>query len=204
MSKQEPRRLEDLVGKSKASFRDLGGLLDIRPEKGPEPVPRDAGVRRAIISGVGPYGQGYQIEESLPAVQRVKNPLPIPTECHYCGGSVRLLEHSQFYRSGRNYGSWPYLYACQGCDASVGIHPGTLIPLGTLADSELKDARQRNKTVFLLAQEILFNDDRGAAYRWLAHKMGIEVESCHWGWFDLDQCEKAGSICSRAVNDHRL
>lgn len=41
------------------------------------------------------------------ALKRVKNPLPAPTECRYCGGCVELVSNSEIY-NGREYGEWPY------------------------------------------------------------------------------------------------
>ena len=68
--------------------------------------------------------------------EKVKDPTPVPTECRYCNGPVELVENSEIYR--RNYGKWPYAYLCRSCDAYVGLHPNTLIPLGSLANRELR------------------------------------------------------------------
>lgn len=32
---------------------------------------------------------------------------------------------------------------------------------------------------------------RGEAYAALAKHMGLEIERCHFGWFDVEQCEIA-------------
>lgn len=124
------------------------------------------------------------------AVARVKAPLPAPTECRHCGGLVKLVENDAIY--GMHFGEWPYAYLCQNrqCAAYVGVHPFTGIPLGTLATKEIRAARKRAKDVF--------NDywmrrsmSRTAAYEWLARALGIEdVNHCHIGWFDVDQCER--------------
>ena len=132
---------------------------------------------------------------SRKALKRVKNPLPAPATCRYCGPStpVFLGHHDEIY--GRAYGEWPYLYLCENCEAYVGLHPFTDIPLGTLANAELRQARKTNKAKFIALQRAK-SWSRSRAYQWLADHMGIKVEECHWGWFEVEQCERAGEICN--------
>ena len=122
------------------------------------------------------------------AVDRVKNKLPAPTTCHYCDGKVTLTNNKAIY--GKSYGKWPYIYLCQSCGASVGVHPFTEIPLGTLADKNTKHARQKSKSVFKIIYESKLAS-RGQAYKLLADKLGISVDECHFGWFDKQICDKA-------------
>ncbi|MBI6550691.1 zinc-finger-containing protein, partial [Xenorhabdus lircayensis] len=68
------------------------------------------------------------------AIQRVNDPLTIPTKCRYCCGHVTIAHHTEVFRRILNNSRWPWLYVCNSCDARVGMHPGTDIPLGTLAD----------------------------------------------------------------------
>jgi len=133
---------------------------------------------------------------SRKATARVKNPLPPPTECPHCFdhstgkpyGNIDIVNNEEIY--GRSYGEWPWVYQCQQCEAYVGIHPFTNIPLGTLADGPTRQARKRCKEPF----ENLHRSGRMTrreAYQQLADKMGIPVERCHFGWFDIDQCNQA-------------
>lgn len=133
---------------------------------------------------------------SRKALKRVKNPLPAPESCRYCGPKtpVFLAHHEEVY--GRAYGEWPYLYLCENCGAYVGLHPFTDIPLGTLADADLRQARKANKAKFINLQRAK-SWSRSRAYKWLAGQMGIKIEECHWGWFERRECEKAGQICER-------
>lgn len=122
------------------------------------------------------------------AVNRVKNPLPAPDSCRYCGASVRVVSNAVIY--GRAYGNWPWAFRCAGCGAYVGMHPYTAIPLGTLANRALRRARNESKRPF----EALWRQgamDRDEAYLALATHLGIEVQECHFGWFEHDQCERA-------------
>ncbi|MED5607824.1 zinc-finger-containing protein [Pseudomonas sp. JH-2] len=132
---------------------------------------------------------------SRKALKRVPNALPAPTICE-CGGQVVLMNNSAIY--GREYGDWPYVYACTavGCGRYVGLHPDTDLPLGTLADKPLRDARNRCKKPF----ERIWREDwmrRKEAYAWLAQDMGISTEECHFGLFSTQQCEQAKQLCDQ-------
>ncbi|WP_341519877.1 zinc-finger-containing protein [Pseudomonas sp. G.S.17] len=136
---------------------------------------------------------------SRKALKRVKNPLPAPTVCRYCGGDVELVCNSQIY-NGRSYGEWPYAYLCSDCKAYVGLHPSTDIPLGTLAANQLRKDRNASKDLFHQLKE-LRGFSRNQAYQWLSERMGVPVSECHFGWFEPEQCAAASSICSAALNE---
>ena len=127
------------------------------------------------------------------AVARVKNPKPAPDICPRCSGaSILVVNNSAIY--GRQYGKWPFAYYCDGCGAYVGIHPGTNIPLGTLADEVTRTARRECKIPF----ESIWKTgllSRGQAYKWLAEQLGIPEGDCHFGWFEADICRRAKIIC---------
>lgn len=126
------------------------------------------------------------------ALQRVRNALPPPTSCPYCGGPALLVRNDVIY--GKLYGTWPYAYHCAPCDALVGLHPDTDIPLGTMANQALRSARVTNKRHFHDFMEKM-GLTRSSAYLWLARSMGIDREVCHFGWFDIEACKRAGDIC---------
>lgn len=127
------------------------------------------------------------------ALKRVKNPLPTPVDCRYCGEHVDLVCNSEIY-NGRSYGDWPYAYLCSGCRAYVGLHPDTDIPLGTLANDLLRKDRNSSKDMFHKLKEKR-GFSRTLAYEWLAGRMGISVAECHFGWFEHEQCGQALRIC---------
>lgn len=127
------------------------------------------------------------------ALKRVKNPLPVPTECPCCGGEVRLVNNSEIY-NGRSFGEWPYMYLCKPCDAYVGLHPATDIPLGTMATKVGREARKSSKQMFHKLMEIK-GFARTQMYEWLAERMKIPVGECHFGWFNEEQSATAEAIC---------
>ncbi len=131
---------------------------------------------------------------SKKATGRVKNPLPAPVECHYCQSPVSIAKNSAIY--GREYGEWPWVYVCESslCRAYIGMHPFTAIPLGTLANQELRNARKECKPAFNhIWQSGLMT--RTEAYQWLAKQLSIPAGECHFGWFDVDLCQRAKLIC---------
>lgn len=135
---------------------------------------------------------------SQKAVARVKEPLNPPACCRYCKGPVKLVNNRAVY--GREFGRWPYVYLCEdaNCGAYVGVHPKTDIPLGTLADRELRKLRVMAKNHF---KDLLAIKDwnRGRGYKWLAENMQIPARECHFGWFDKEQCRTAAALLSAEV-----
>lgn len=115
------------------------------------------------------------------------NKYPIPKVCHYCGNEVVYTSNSEIY--GREYGNGK-CYLCRNCMASVGVHNGTDIPLGILASRELSKLKKQSHDLF----DVYWKSNqksRTQCYKQLAIKLGIDVEQCHFGWFDKDMLQKA-------------
>lgn len=122
------------------------------------------------------------------ALKRVPDHLPIPKTCCYCQSRVVIKHHTEVY--GKVYNEWPWLYGCTKCDAQVGMHPFTNLPLGTLADRPTRQARILFKNRF----NTLWKGgamDRTKAYRKLAKTMNIPFKDCHIGYFSIADCERA-------------
>jgi len=141
---------------------------------------------------------------SRKAIARVSNPLPAPEECPYCESAVELVGNEKIY--GHQYGKWPWAYLCsnKGCCAYVGLHPYTAIPLGTLADAELRKWRKAAKDAFNPKwNSDVANMSRSEAYAWLARELRIDAGECHIGWFDVPTCQLVIEVCrgQRPVDD---
>lgn len=135
------------------------------------------------------------------ATARVKNPLPAPTICPFCDSAVELVNNSVIY-GGRSYGEWPWAYRCMDdeCDSYVGLHPFTAIPLGTLANAPMRQARKQAKAAFnpLWQRSGPGKMSRSEAYSWLASQLRIEdANTCHIGWFDIETCARVVEVCRR-------
>ena len=114
--------------------------------------------------------------------------LPIPKKCRYCGSTVILTSNAEIY--GKEYGNGK-CYLCINCRAYVGVHTGTNIPLGTLADKNLRTLRNTAHNLFdTLWKGKNKTMTRYNAYKWLSNKIGLKIEETHIGWFDEEQCKK--------------
>lgn len=87
-------------------------------------------------------------------------------------------------------------YMCAPCFAWCGVHEGTTKPLGRLADAELRHAKQRVHAVLdpLWLNTKKRGKARGRCYAKLAMALGISVDDCHVGMFDVTTCNRAVSI----------
>jgi len=117
--------------------------------------------------------------------------------CPYCGELAKFVDSVEIY--GRSYGM---VYLCGPCDAWVGVHEGTDIPLGRLANKALREAKKRAHAAF----DPLWNGKmrrdgcsktkaRKAGYQWLARQLGIRASECHIGMFDEEMCDRVVEAC---------
>lgn len=112
---------------------------------------------------------------------------PIPKTCLYCNSDVIYTSNKEVY--GRIHGNGK-CYKCTNCDAYVGVHTGTNVPLGRLADKKLRKLKIKAHSLF----DPLWKNGgmkRGEAYHHLAKKLGIPKRECHFGWFDETMLLKA-------------
>lgn len=111
--------------------------------------------------------------------------------CDYCGRPAEYVDSKAIY--GKSYGM---MYLCRHCEAYVGVHDGTDIPLGRLADSRLRYWKKVAHRAFdPLWKNGRFRGHRDAAYRWLSGRMELPPEETHIGMFDIDMCRQAIQIC---------
>ena len=124
-----------------------------------------------------------------------------PPICPYCGGDAKLVTGDVVY-PGRFDLSAKRFWYCAGDDAWVGCHGKTERPLGTMADKELRNARQAAHAQFdPLWQEKQRRENmpkfraRGRGYRWLAEQMQMPVRECHIAMMSAEQCARVMTIC---------
>jgi len=88
--------------------------------------------------------------------------------CQYCHkNNIKLVTQTEFY--GREYNG-AKLYVCQNCGARAGCHKGTDIPLGCLADDELRKLRKEIHDI--IDTKWKTKDERKKVYSDLADKYG--------------------------------
>lgn len=115
--------------------------------------------------------------------------------CPYCGSPAKLVDSKVIY-GGRGFG---LAWVCENfpaCDAYVGCHPETDKPLGRLADKELRVWKRDAHTAFDGIWKV-GGMRRKHAYAWLAKQLGIQVEDCHIGMFDVQQCKAVVDASNR-------
>ena len=120
-----------------------------------------------------------------------------PYWCPFCRSSVSLIDSAKVF--GCSYG---FIYLCDAypkCDARVGCHPRTIIPMGTLADKELRRWRSLAHRKFdPLWQSGVF-PSRQAAYKWLSKAMELPLSRTHVAMFDKRQCQRAIALIESFV-----
>ena len=125
--------------------------------------------------------------------QRTRQLAPV---CPYCGETSRLTTGREVY-PGRNrrelHGK--YFYVCTPCDARVGCHMNTIIPLGGLADAQLRAARTAAHRAFDTKWQC-GTMTRTQAYNWLAKQLGTDSKQCHIGMFDVETCQRVVALCT--------
>lgn len=119
-----------------------------------------------------------------------------PTICNLCGGKVIYTTNDVIY--GKRYGSG-YCYLCERCGASVGTHkPRPDEALGLLANREMKNMKIKCHDAF---DKLWSNrEQRNFLYEKLASSLGISVDDCHFGYFDLDMLHKAYEVLQEWKN----
>lgn len=128
---------------------------------------------------------------------------PISVRCDYCGRPAELVTSSTIYGPGQP--DWGWFWRCVGCDAYVGCHKNSTrrVPLGRLANAELRDAKRRANAAFdplwkaIAARDgINIHRARRRGYAWLAEQMGMKKHDCHIGKFDVAQCRRVVELCA--------
>ena len=110
-----------------------------------------------------------------------------PTRCNLCDGAVILTSNRRIY--GKEYGSGKCYY-CTKCGAYVGTHrTRPKEAFGILADAEMRNLKRHCHELF---DKFWTNEKNGKkrqearrkCYKKLAEMMNINVEDCHFGYFD--------------------
>jgi hypothetical protein len=131
-------------------------------------------------------------------------PLGPPERCPYCHSAVELVTGAEVYPE-RPELAERHIWRCTCCDASVGCHrPGARValpggeeitsdgtlPMGSLADEELRAARIETHRMFDAMWQPPACMTRGEAYGWMARLLNIEKEEAHVAGLSYDECVK--------------
>lgn len=126
-------------------------------------------------------------------MSRRPNGSPI-VHCDYCNGRAAKVTGAIIYPH-RSDLARKAMYLCRPCQAWVGCHPGTDVPLGRLADKSLRTAKMEAHAAFDPLWRGKPKGARTAAYQWLAGALGISATDCHIGMFDVETCKRVVALC---------
>jgi hypothetical protein len=116
-------------------------------------------------------------------------------KCPYCEGASTFVDGKEIYGQHTNYGMF---YLCKTCNAYVGVHKGTDVALGRLANAELRRWKQKahNALDELWKDKPNWKAERRKAYSWIAQELKLVEGEAHIGLFDIEQCRMVEKICA--------
>jgi hypothetical protein len=101
-------------------------------------------------------------------------------------------------------GATRWWWHCSACGAYVGVHRGTLKPLGSPAGPQTRAARSAAHAAFdplwekrMKLSGFSKHRARGRGYKWLAGELGISAKECHIGMMDAATARRVVEICNR-------
>lgn len=122
----------------------------------------------------------------------MSGPTALGHVCPYCGADAVPTTGRHVYPKRPDLASLRFI-ACTKCDARVGCHRCSGLPLGRLANADLRALRARCHNAFdkiwQLAPPRWRADVRRGAYVWLACELGLYP--LHFGHLDEAQARRA-------------
>lgn len=123
--------------------------------------------------------------------------------CPYCGGTAILRDASFVYGDHSKGGQ---VYVCShypACNSYVGVHAGTRLPKGTLANRELRQKRIQAHRIFdeIWRQGILTKPE---AYHWIADKFCLNDRQAHIGQFSNYMCDQLILEAKRVLENNHI
>lgn len=115
--------------------------------------------------------------------------------CNYCGRVAELVNGEAIYPHRADLHHKRF-YRCAPCAAWVGCHGTSVLPLGRLANAELRRAKNEAHVAFDGHWKGR-SWSRAQAYKWLAAALNIDPSRCHIGMFDVDECRRVVELCAQ-------
>lgn len=132
-----------------------------------------------------------------------QRPLKEPKTCPACGGQFIPRIKAQAYcsagcrdrqKAAEQQARKRYTVRCTACGAYVGTHkPWPRKAMGILADERMRKAKRNCHEIFdsKWQGQPKAHKKRNDLYAWLAHKLDITEDMCHFGYFDFAMLQKA-------------
>lgn len=115
--------------------------------------------------------------------------------CPYCHIQTEYKSSIEIY--GVDYGM---IYICPKCRAYVGVHSGTNIAKGRLADANLRRCKIEAHRYF----DRIYKSGmmkRTEAYKWLSEQLQIPQEYTHIGMFNPETCAKVVDVSKKLLQN---
>ena len=123
--------------------------------------------------------------------------------CPYCGSPAILKDASYVYG---HHSSGGKVYVCShypACDSYVGVHQGTSLPKGSLANRTLRKKRIQAHQIFdQLWRKGIFS--REEAYRWIGDKFCLQTRQAHIGNFSDYMCDQLIQEASKVLKNNHI
>ena len=123
-------------------------------------------------------------------------------KCPYCGSQAYLRPATVVYGKKASAPN-AQLYVCgrfPACDSYVAAHRDSHLPMGTLANADLRRQRVMAHAAFNRLWESGLMT-RKQAYRWLQAKLGLPEQETHIGKFATYRCEQVIQLCNSLFPD---
>lgn len=121
--------------------------------------------------------------------------------CPYCGAKATLRPSSAVYGDAAKTDG--FLYVCDRypkCDAYVAAHRQSKLPMGTLANGDLRHKRIEAHRAFNWFWESGLMS-KSQAYKWMQAKLGLSEEDAHIAKFGEYRCAQLIALC-RQTQEH--
>ena len=124
--------------------------------------------------------------------------------CPYCGAKATLRPSSAVYGDAAKTDG--YLYVCDRypkCDSYVGAHKKTKLPMGILANGDLRNKRiQAHKAFDWMWKSGLMT--KWQAYKWMQGKLDLSDEQAHIAMFSEYMCDRLIAECNKAYANQQM
>ena len=124
--------------------------------------------------------------------------------CPYCGAKATLRPSSAVYGDAAKTDG--YLYVCDRypkCDSYVGAHKKPKLPMGTLANGDLRNKRiQAHKAFDWMWKSGLMT--KWQAYKWMQGKLDLSDEQAHIAMFSEYMCDRLIAECNKAYKNQQM
>lgn len=124
----------------------------------------------------------------------------ITVRCPYCGGIA--VKRKASFLFGESANTYEYYYVCShypSCNSYVAAHEKTGLPMGMLANGDLRNLRIRaHKALDRIWQNGFMTKNQ--AYKWLQAKLDLPENEVHIAKFGEYRCRETISLCNRAFS----